>query len=207
MTISANPLSITVGQTTTVTWSASNAIFCVTNFYTTNADTSGTDTFAPTQTTTYSVVAVGVDKKTTDTAFVTVTVTPQTIGLGNFYQGGIIFWLDNTSQHGLIAAVYDQSDSTKGLSFTQAIQACANYGSGYRLPDSTELKLLKNAKKAGFVKNFVGPVFDPVGLYISSTEMTGNSNWEFCIPFNNDGYPEGWINKNNPSNVRAVKSF
>jgi hypothetical protein len=34
-----------------------------------------------------------------------------TLSIGQSYQGGIIFWLDDTGQHGLIAATADQSTS------------------------------------------------------------------------------------------------
>jgi hypothetical protein len=33
--------------------------------------------------------------------------------VGDFYQGGVVFWLDSTGQHGLIAAVADQSSSIR----------------------------------------------------------------------------------------------
>jgi hypothetical protein len=36
-----------------------------------------------------------------------------TLAIGDSYQGGIIFWLDATGQHGLIAATADQSTSTQ----------------------------------------------------------------------------------------------
>ena len=38
---------------------------------------------------------------------------PTTLTIGQSYQGGIIFWLDATGQHGLIAATTDQSTGIK----------------------------------------------------------------------------------------------
>ena len=42
---------------------------------------------------------------------ITFTATASTIGLGNSYGGGIIFYIDNTGQHGLIVAPSDQTES------------------------------------------------------------------------------------------------
>ncbi|MBA7539028.1 hypothetical protein ES705_31306 [subsurface metagenome] len=39
--------------------------------------------------------------------------TTDTLAIGDSYQGGIIFWLDATGQHGLIAATEDQSTSVQ----------------------------------------------------------------------------------------------
>jgi len=39
-------------------------------------------------------------------------ITPP-LQVGDFYQGGVVFWLDSTGQHGLIAAVADQSSSIR----------------------------------------------------------------------------------------------
>jgi hypothetical protein len=42
---------------------------------------------------------------------VTFTSTASTIGIGNSYGGGIIFYIDNTGQHGLVVAPSDQTES------------------------------------------------------------------------------------------------
>lgn len=42
-----------------------------------------------------------------------VTQTPTVLAIGDFYQGGVIFYLDNTKKHGLICAVSDQSKTIR----------------------------------------------------------------------------------------------
>ncbi|NLJ81724.1 MAG: DUF1566 domain-containing protein, partial [Bacteroidales bacterium] len=44
-----------------------------------------------------------------------------TLTIGQAYQGGIIFWLDSTGQHGLIAAIADQDTGVQWYNGTFAI--------------------------------------------------------------------------------------
>jgi hypothetical protein len=47
---------------------------------------------------------------------------------GDEYQGGIIFWLDETKEHGLIASKQDLSGEAD---WDEAVQYCAEYN-GWR---------------------------------------------------------------------------
>lgn len=60
--ITANPSTVTSGQSTTLTWSSTNAVKCILNppgVYKT-VDPSGSDSFSPTTTTTYNIRCEGV---------------------------------------------------------------------------------------------------------------------------------------------------
>jgi hypothetical protein len=134
--------------------------------------------------------------------------TESKLKVGDHVDNGIVIYVDNNGQnkHGLLAAVVDQTDSTKGANFLQAPQLCANYGYGYRLPDSAELRQVRDARDAGILGNFVTI---GVTVYLSSTENKG-SGWIFCLEFNKEDkfynvYPE--IEKTGYLNIRAVKSF
>ncbi len=71
--LSANPTSITRGQSSTLTWSSTNATSCAgTNFNTGNA-TSGSVSVSPTDTTVYSVSCVNSEASATAGSTVTVT--------------------------------------------------------------------------------------------------------------------------------------
>jgi hypothetical protein len=72
--ITANPTSISAGQSSSITWSSTNATSCTgTNFTATGV--AGSVTVTPTQTTTYSVTCTGAGG-TSPAASVTVTVKP-----------------------------------------------------------------------------------------------------------------------------------
>jgi hypothetical protein len=54
--------------------------------------------------------------------------TATTLTIGQSYQGGIIFWLDATGQHGLIAATTDQSTGVKWYNGTYRYTGTAGDG-------------------------------------------------------------------------------
>ena len=63
--------------------------------------------------------------------------------IGESYGGGIVFYVDDSGQHGLIATTSDQS---AGASWDDAVQICADYTGGsyddWHLPSKEELELL-----------------------------------------------------------------
>jgi chitodextrinase len=75
-TISANPTSITSGQSSTLTWSSTNATSCTGNGFSASG-TSGSTSVSPTVTTTYSVTCTGAGG-TSPAASATVTMTNST---------------------------------------------------------------------------------------------------------------------------------
>lgn len=126
-------------------------------------------------------------------------VTPA-LAIGDPYQGGIIFWLDGTGQHGLIAATTDQS-----AKWLNAVQLCndlvlGGYSDWY-LPSKDELNKLYLNKTA--VGGFV--TIGNSSHYWSSTEKSaGNRNaW-------NQHFSDGAQHdhsKNSTFYVRAVRAF
>ena len=57
-----------------------------------------------------------------------------TIEIGDVYQGGIVFYIDNTGEHGLIAAMEDVSTSTEWGCLSTYVDGADNLtlGSGYQ---------------------------------------------------------------------------
>jgi len=73
VTISADPDSISVGEASTLTWSSVNADTCVIEPDVGNVDVNGSTTVSPTQTTTYTITAIGPGGSATDQTVVTIT--------------------------------------------------------------------------------------------------------------------------------------
>lgn len=71
-TISASPTSITSGQSSTITWSSTNATSCTGTGFSTGNQTSGTASVSPTSSTTYSVSCTGTGGSASGSATVTV---------------------------------------------------------------------------------------------------------------------------------------
>jgi hypothetical protein len=53
---------------------------------------------------------------------------PTTLAIGDSYQGGIIFWLDASGEHGLIAAAADQSSGVRWYAGTDGITRATGDG-------------------------------------------------------------------------------
>ena len=88
-----------------------------------------------------------------------------------------------------------QYDFPTSMKWNDAKKACADLGSGWRLPTKDELSLLYENKDkiGGFADNF----------YWSSTEF-GNANaW---LQYFDDGY-QNFNDKNLSGDVRAVRAF
>ena len=89
-----------------------------------------------------------------------------------------------------------QNDFPKGMAWIEAKNACANLGSGWRLPTKNELNLmyLNKDKIGGFAINF----------YWSSTESGSSNAWwqNFFSGSQNVSNKDGYNR-----NVRAVRAF
>ncbi|MBM3701270.1 MAG: hypothetical protein FJW68_10235 [Actinobacteria bacterium] len=129
-------------------------------------------------------------------------VTGNQLQIGNNHKNGIIISINPN----LVAAKTDLTP-TFGIRFNYftATEEAKKYGEGYRLPDSTEMKLVKNAKELGILTNFVDPNYDSHGTYFTSTEVAGNKDWVFFIEIH--GNLKGLIHKNSSASSRAVCSF
>lgn len=115
---------------------------------------------------------------------------------GAEYQGGIIFWVDESKVHGLIASMEDLSGESD---WDEAVQYCAEYTGGgftdWRLPTNTELNLLYQQKD--LVGEFVR------FSYWSATEYAGH--FAFFQNFHTGEQDNDF--KDNTCYVRAVRSF
>jgi hypothetical protein len=163
-----------------------------------------------------------------------VTGTTATYAIGDTHQGGIIFYLDASGKHGLIAAPSDQSTSAawwngsfidtraygSGLfegkyntrminriqsGTTSAAAICANYGDlKWYLPSIEELNLMYMNIGQGNALGLGNIGSFSPAYYWSSTENDYYNAW---IQFFTNGY-QGYNAKSNPLNsVRAVRAF
>jgi hypothetical protein len=107
-------------------------------------------------------------------------------------QGGKVYYVDDTGEHGLEAKAADEINS---LSWSDAVIAAGAYGSGWHLPTKTELKVLYEHRNVvgGFAKDD----------YWSATEQDINSAW--IQGFGNGDQDR--YNKYSKLSVRAVRSF
>ena len=129
ISVSANPPTILLGQSSTLSWNSTNAT-SITLYpsTTTLAVPSGTLSVSPTTTTTYTVVATGPGGTATDTTTVTVTyppptitsftVNPTTIQRG---EGATLSW----SSANAVTASIDQGIGSVSVSGTQAVSPTA----------------------------------------------------------------------------------
>lgn len=76
VSITSNPDTIQVGESSTLSWSSTNADSCVIEPDVGGVDVSGSTIVSPTQTTTYTITATGPEGSATDSTTVTVTTDP-----------------------------------------------------------------------------------------------------------------------------------
>jgi len=106
--------------------------------------------------------------------------------------GSIVFWVDETGQHGLTAWPSDEA----GDDWYKANESTDGHGPGWRLPTKFELNLL-------FLQKAVVGGFGDVSLYWSSTESSITGAWaqDFSSGL------QGILNKNDVPRGRAVRDF
>ncbi len=107
-------------------------------------------------------------------------------------QGGKVYFIDETSKHGLEAKTADEFNS---VNWSEALTVARAYNNDWHLPTKTELKLLYEQRI--IVGNFTKDD------YWSSTELDSNSAWiQGFLNGDQDRY-----NKYSKLKVRAVRSF
>lgn len=116
------------------------------------------------------------------------------IKVGDMAHGGIVFYFDDTGEHGLVC----QTENLKGdYSWDEAMKAANDIGDSWRLPTKDELNLMyENLHKKGF--GGFGSYY-----YWSSTEYVSNLVWNQNFS-NGNQYFNG---KSNTTHVRAVRAF
>ena len=122
--------------------------------------------------------------------------------IGDSYNGGIVFYVDGTGQHGLIAAKDDMTGSSgkaEGFFNWYGAKVAANtFTEGYCdwfLPNKEQLNQLYIHRSA------LGGILNT--YYWSSSESDAGKAW--AQDFSNGQQLDG--NKTNTSRVRAVRSF
>jgi hypothetical protein len=135
------------------------------------------------------------------------------IKIGSQYGGGIIFYVDHTGQHGLIAAKSDMPGysaaiaALKGLSeglfnWEDAVRSCkkseSNGYSDWFLPDKEQINLLY------FRKGVVGGFTHASAIYWSSSESAEDCAW--IKDFSSFGSQKA-ENKESYNRVRAIRAF
>jgi hypothetical protein len=114
------------------------------------------------------------------------------VKLGDKLEGGIVYFIDATGKHGLIADVKD----LKKMNWNKAKKACEEKGDGWHLPTKEELdKLYQQRDLIGGFDNF---------YYWSSTLDKNDNPWGQNFA---NGIPEVSRVKVISVCVRAVKSF
>ena len=149
--------------------------------------------------------------------------------IGELFGGGIVFWVDNTGQHGLIVSLVDISTSapwntasiTTGAISTWNGQAnslmcgcnaaglCVSYGGGgysdWYLPAIDQLNLLYNARYIlnKNIESLSGANILAQAVYWSSTEYNVTNAWSYRF-----AYGDAYYNTKSLNNwVRAVRAF
>jgi len=123
--------------------------------------------------------------------------------IGDAYDGGIVFYVDGTGQHGLIAARADELDRSSGIeknffAWYSAKIAANAFVDGYCdwfLPNREQLRQLYNHRTAvgGLVETY----------YWSSSESDESKAW--ALDFSTGAQLSG--NKTNTGRVRPVRAF
>ena len=106
----------------------------------------------------------------TSLSMVTVSAVSSAVSIGQRYQGGIVFYVDESRQHGLIAATRDLPGEYDWQGAKDAGERFVDGGfSDWYLPGKWELNELYKHKSA--VGGFAS------GVYWSSTEYYANYAW------------------------------
>jgi|GEM_PF-519532 len=117
--------------------------------------------------------------------------------IGQNYEGGIICFIDNTGQHGLIAAKKNHGYTTWSIANTWCVSCNDGGNYDWHLPSKEELNLMyKNLHKKGLG-------FFSASVYWSSTVGGSGKAWEQSF---NDG-DQNYGSTNNEDYVRCVRSF
>ena len=125
--------------------------------------------------------------------------------VGDFALGGIVFYVDETGEHGLVATMDDSAiDDSGAMNWMDAIGTSAidtySYDDWY-LPSLQELQLMYNTIGLGGTESNIG-VFASAP-YWSSSEI--NFSYAWCVDFEN-GTPEEYP-KGVSIRVRVIRAF
>ncbi|MFZ4739614.1 MAG: DUF1566 domain-containing protein [Bacteroidales bacterium] len=151
-----------------------------------------------------------------------------TLTIGQSYQGGIIFWLDATGQHGLIAATTDQSTGIQWYNGTYTTTNAVRDGIGAGMYNTERIianqstgsyaaQLCANYQGGGYGDWYLPSKYELNLLYLQKTAVGGfagdyywSSTEGYSINAWNQTFGSGLQNLNPKTNafyVRAVRAF
>jgi hypothetical protein len=151
------------------------------------------------------------------------------LAIGQSFQGGIIFYLDGSGEHGLISAASDQTNSapwgcpgtfigatstaigTGQANTTAIVNGCSDAGTAARICyelvlngyDDWFLPSKDELNQMGLQRNVIGNFI--TNYYRSSTETNANTA---CLQWFGGGLEQYCsFNKTNAYSVRAIRAF
>ena len=153
--------------------------------------------------------------------------------IGQNYEGGIIFYVDSTGQHGLICASYDQSAALKWSNGTNLVTNASKTGMGDGKANTLAIVASQGAGEYaaqicndldinGYSDWYLPSKSECFGMYFNLKTMRNLGNFTNAIywssteasinnaysQYANDGYPpNGGYYKNTVNHVRAIRAF
>ena len=129
-----------------------------------------------------------------------------TAEIGDEMEGGYLFYIDESGEHGLVAAMEDL-DSMEWWDALSAADGSTSQGyDDWSLPSIEELGLMYNTLgNVGSEGNIGGFETSDSPRYWSSLEDISNSNLAWCFGFNNGSTENHY--KDNYFRVRCVRDF
>jgi len=165
---------------------------------------------------------------TTASPYVVNATAATTLAIGDNYQGGIIFWLDTTGQHGLIAATQDQSTGIQWYNGTYTTTNAVRDGIGAGMYNTERIianqstgsyaaQLCANYQGGGYGDWYLPSKYELNLLYLQKTAVGGFAS-AFYWSSTEYGDRTAWVQnfgsdfqtinyKNYTLRVRAVRAF
>jgi len=154
--------------------------------------------------------------------------TTDTLAIGDSYQGGIIFWLDATGQHGLIAATVDQSTGIQWYNGSYTTTNAVRDGIGAGMYNTERIianqstgsyaaQLCANYKGGGYGDWYLPSKYELNLLFLQKTAVGGFASawyWSSTESNNLNAWAHSFSmgiqstsSKSITSSVRAVRAF
>ena len=118
--------------------------------------------------------------------------------IGDELNGGIVFWVDGTGEHGLIV---DKEDIGQPMNWNFAMHECEQKGSGWYLPSEKEFKMLYESRS--IIPNFLNKYYWCNSLF---NKEAGGAFHTSEVYIKRTGFA-GYYNTNERFFVRAVRAF